>query len=96
KLAPLMRTRTDRPLFCIDLAVPRDFEPSVNNLEGVYLYDIDSLQQIADNSMAVRRQEITICEQIIERHVNEFSEWLAAAPGPPPGALRTQAGGAKP
>jgi glutamyl-tRNA reductase len=95
KLTPLMRTRPDRPLFCIDLAVPRDFEPAVNNLEGVYLYDIDSLQQIADSSMAVRRQEITICEQIIERHVNEFSEWLTAAPGQPPAALRTQAGGAK-
>ena len=90
-----MRTRRDRPLFCIDLAVPRDFEPSVNNLEGVYLYDIDSLQQIADNSMAVRRQEITICEQIIERHVHEFSEWLAAGPGQPPASLRTEPGGAK-
>jgi glutamyl-tRNA reductase len=95
KLAPLMRTRADRPLFCIDLAVPRDFEPSVNDLEGVYLYDIDSLQQIADDSMAVRRQEITICEQIIERHVNEFSEWLATAPGQPPATLRTETGGAK-
>src|SRR4051812_26937736 len=51
KLAPLMRNRPDRPLFCIDLAVPRDFEAAVNNLEGVYLYDIDSLQQIADQSM---------------------------------------------
>jgi glutamyl-tRNA reductase len=95
KLAPLMRTRPDRPLFCIDLAVPRDFEPSVNDLEGVYLYDIDSLQQIADDSMAVRRQEITVCEQIIERHVNEFSDWLAAAPGQPPATLRPQTGGAK-
>jgi glutamyl-tRNA reductase len=95
KLIPLMRTRRDRPLFCIDLAVPRDFEPSVNDLEGVYLYDIDSLQQIADDSMAVRRQEITICEQIIERHVSEFGEWLAAAPGQPPATLRTETGGAK-
>jgi glutamyl-tRNA reductase len=95
KLAPLMRSRRDRPLFCIDLAVPRDFEPAINDLEGVYLYDIDSLQQIADQSMAVRRQEITICEQIIQRHVTEFSEWLAAGPGPNPAAFRTQPGGVK-
>jgi glutamyl-tRNA reductase len=95
KLAPLMRTRRDRPLFCIDLAVPRDFEPAVNDLDGVYLYDIDSLQQIADQSMAVRRQEIAICEQMIERHVSEFSQWMAAAPGPQGAPLRTQPGGAK-
>jgi glutamyl-tRNA reductase len=77
QLAPIMRTRPDRPLFCIDLAVPRDIEPAVNDLEGVYLYDIDALQAIADQSMDIRRQELVVCEQMIERHVLEFSEWLA-------------------
>ena len=77
QLAPIMRTRADRPLFCIDLAVPRDIEPAVNDLEGVYLYDIDSLQAIADHSMNIRRQELTVCEQMIERHALEFGEWLA-------------------
>jgi glutamyl-tRNA reductase len=77
QLAPIMRTRADRPLFCIDLAVPRDIEPAVNNLDGVYLYDIDSLQQIADHSMNVRRQELVLCEQMVERHAIEFGEWLA-------------------
>ncbi len=76
KLAPLMRRRVDRPLFCIDLAVPRDFEPTVNELDGVYLYDIDALQGIADASMQVRRAELAKCEQLIERHVGEFHEWL--------------------
>lgn len=78
KLAPLMTHRADRPLFCIDLAVPRDFEPGVNDLDGVYLYDIDALQSIADESMQVRRQELAKCEQMIERHVGEFREWLTA------------------
>ena len=73
-----MRRRQDRPLFCIDLAVPRDFEASVNELEGVYLYDIDALQGIAEQSMNVRRQELVRCEAMIERHVGEFSTWLAA------------------
>ncbi len=77
QLAPIMRTRPDRPLFCIDLAVPRDIEPAVNKLDGVYLYDIDALQAIADQSMSIRKQELVICEQMIERHVIEFSEWLA-------------------
>src|ERR1700743_647468 len=77
QLAPIMRTRRDRPLFCIDLAVPRDIEPAVNKLEGVFLYDIDELQKIADQSMNIRKQELVVCEQMIERHVLEFSEWLA-------------------
>jgi glutamyl-tRNA reductase len=84
KLQPLMARRVDRPLFCIDLAVPRDFEAAVNDLDSVYLYDIDALQGIADESMQVRRQELARCEKLIERHVGEFREWLAAPrPGMP-------------
>ena len=77
RLSPLMARRQDRPLFCIDLAVPRDIEPSVNDIEGVYLYDIDALQGIAEQSMQVRRNEVARCEEMIERHVGEFSAWLA-------------------
>jgi glutamyl-tRNA reductase len=75
--------------------VPRDFEAAVNDLDGVYLYDIDSLQQIADESMAVRKQEVAVCERLIARHVAEFTEWLAAGPRPP-AALRPQTEGGKP
>jgi glutamyl-tRNA reductase len=81
KLHPVMHQRPERPLFVIDLAVPRDVEPAVNDLDGVYLYDIDSLQAIAAHGMEIRRREIVLCEQMIERHVNEFTEWLA---GPAP------------
>ena len=77
QLAPIMRQRRDRPLFCIDLAVPRDIDPAANDLDGVYVYDIDSLQAIANDSMNIRRQEVSLCEQMIERHVAEFGEWLA-------------------
>ena len=73
----LFRSRPDRPLFCIDLAVPRDIDPAANDLDGVYVYDIDSLQAIADHSMNIRRQELALCEEMIERHVLEFREWLA-------------------
>ena len=97
KIAPLMNRRADRPLFCIDLAVPRDFEAAVNELEGVYLYDIDALQGIAEQGMEVRRQELVRCEEMIERHVNEFGQWLAAPhhSGGMSHPLRTQAEGAK-
>jgi glutamyl-tRNA reductase len=82
QLAPMMRTRADRPLFCIDLAVPRDIDPEVNRLDGVYLYDIDSLQAIADRSMQVRRQELVVCEEMIERQAREFDRWLSGSAQP--------------
>ena len=76
KLAPILRERWDRPLFIIDIAVPRDIAPEVNEMEGVYLYDIDSLQTIAAQSLAQRRQQIAAGEEIIAQHVGEFAEWL--------------------
>ncbi len=76
KLAPMMKARSGRPLFVIDLAVPRDVEPSVNELEGVYLYDIDSLENIVRQSLEVRRSEIIRCEQMIADHVGAFVTWL--------------------
>jgi glutamyl-tRNA reductase len=73
-LAPMLRDRIDRPLFIIDIAVPRDVDPSVNEIEGVYLYDIDSLQSVAQQSLALRRQQIAAAEAIIAGHVADFWE----------------------
>jgi glutamyl-tRNA reductase len=77
KLAPMLRDRIDRPLFIIDIAVPRDVAPDVNALDGVYLYDVDSLQSIAEQSLATRREQIAAAEQIISEHVAEFGELMA-------------------
>jgi glutamyl-tRNA reductase len=77
KLAPILRDRIDRPLFIIDIAVPRDVAPDVNALDGVYLYDIDSLKSIAEQSLATRREQIAAAEQIISQHVAEFDELIA-------------------
>jgi glutamyl-tRNA reductase len=74
-----LRDRLDRPLFIIDIAVPRDVAPEVNELEGVFLYDIDSLQSISRQSLALRREQIAIGEEIIAGHVNDFSDWFVAA-----------------
>ena len=76
-LAPMLRDRIDRPLFIIDIAVPRDVEPGVNEMEGVYLYDIDSLQSVADQSLALRRQQIAAAEAIIAQHVADFGNSIA-------------------
>jgi len=64
----------DRPLFIIDIAVPRDVDPTVNQLEGVYLYDIDSIRSVAEQSLALRRQQIAAAEAIIAEHVADFVE----------------------
>src|SRR5438876_3325767 len=71
-LAPMLPDRRDRPLFIIDIAVPRDVDPGVNEMEGVYLYDIDSLQSVAEQSLALRRQQITAAEAIITEHIEAF------------------------
>jgi glutamyl-tRNA reductase len=65
KLAPLMRLRRNRPLLLIDIAVPRDIDPEVNHLEGVFLYNIDDLQTIADDCLRQRKEELVRCEEII-------------------------------
>ena len=72
KLAPFWRARPHRPLFLIDLALPRDIDPAVCKLDGVYLYDLDSLQSIAKQTLAVRKQESEKCYQLIEQHVQHF------------------------
>ena len=71
-LAPMLRERLDRPLFIIDIAVPRDVDPNVNEMEGVYLYDIDSIRSVAEQSLAMRRQQVAAAEAIIADHVTEF------------------------
>lgn len=76
-LAPMLSDRIDRPLFIIDIAVPRDVDPRVNEIEGVYLYDIDALQSVAEQSLEIRRQQIAAAEAIIAEHVTDFLEKLS-------------------
>ena len=76
KLIPLMKTRRQRPLFLIDIAVPRDIERACDELESVYLYDIDDLQQIARENIGAREREIIACQALIVQHVQRFAGWL--------------------
>jgi glutamyl-tRNA reductase len=75
KLETLLRSRPQRPLFLIDLAVPRDFEPSINLLDDVYLYDIDDLQSIAQGHLRERQTEIVRSMEILKPHVERYVNW---------------------
>jgi glutamyl-tRNA reductase len=92
-LEPILRKRADRPLFVIDIAVPRNVEPEVNELGSVYLYDMDSLQSVAEQSLALRRQQISAAEEIIAEHVTSFGQMFGRdsdrrAPDAEPAAIR--------
>ena len=76
KLALFLRVRRHRPLFMIDLAMPRDIDPAVHKLGGVYLYDLDSLQSMAERTLVLRKQESEKCHQLIEHHVQDFQLWI--------------------
>jgi glutamyl-tRNA reductase len=77
KLEALRQKRGRRPLFLIDLAVPRDFEPSINLLDDVFLYDIDDLQSIAQGHLRERQTEITRSLEILQPHVARYMAWAA-------------------
>jgi glutamyl-tRNA reductase len=79
KLEPLMRLRRQHALLLIDIAVPRDIDPEVNQVENVFLYNIDDLQAIADDSLQQRREEVARCEAIIRDKVRAL---LSAPSGP--------------
>lgn len=73
-----MKIRRNRPLFCLDLAVPRDIDPQVARLENVFLHDLDALGQIVGQSLAQRRAEIPRVETIIEEELGRFLKWHRA------------------
>jgi glutamyl-tRNA reductase len=72
----VMRPRRQRPLFIIDIALPRDVEPSVGDLEQVFLYNIDDLQGIVKENLTRRSGELERAEAIVDEEVERFSTWL--------------------
>ena len=73
-----VRDRRGRPLFVIDLAVPRDVDPAVNGLDGCYLYDIDDLEAVVESSLAGRRREAERAEAIVAEEAERFRAWQAS------------------
>jgi glutamyl-tRNA reductase len=82
-ILPALRRRRGRPLFIIDIAVPRDVDPAVNNIPGVYLSDIDALESIAGETRARREQEIARCLAIIKDQVRSLPLFQPAPDGAP-------------
>ena len=74
-LKPVLKRRRYRPLFLIDIAVPRDVEPAVAGLTNVYLYDVDDLQSAVAQTMSDRRGSVAAAEAIVARHVAAYAAW---------------------
>ena len=71
-----MGKRRHRPLFLIDIAVPRDIDPQVNAIDDVYLYNVDDLKGVSASNLRLRRREIQAAELMIERALVDFQGWL--------------------
>jgi glutamyl-tRNA reductase len=71
-----MKRRKNRPLFFIDIAVPRDVDQGVNDLENVYLYDIDDLKGLSQAHLSNRAQEAEKAHAIVDEEVEKFNIWL--------------------
>jgi glutamyl-tRNA reductase len=71
-----MRKRKSRPLFLIDIAVPRDIDPEIGGLPNVFLYDIDDLEMIVESNLQERRKEMVKIEEMIGRELEAFDQWF--------------------
>jgi glutamyl-tRNA reductase len=74
-IKPVMRKRKNRPIFFIDIAVPRDIDPAVNRVNNVYVYDIDDLKSVIDENIEDRNKEAIKGERIVDEAVIRFREW---------------------
>ena len=71
-----LQRRRGRPMFFIDIAVPRDVDPKMNKVEGIFVYDIDDLQSVAASNMAERGREAAAAESIVAREVERYQKRL--------------------
>jgi glutamyl-tRNA reductase len=76
QVQPIMRLRKNRPLFFIDIAVPRDIDPAINKIANAYVYDIDDLQGVIHENIETRQTESVKAERIVDESVIKFIEWL--------------------
>jgi len=76
KVQSILPLRKSRPLFMVDIAVPRDLDPAIGGLSNIFLYDIDDLESIVESNLAERRTEAAKIEGMIAAEVEEFDQWL--------------------
>lgn len=73
----VMQKRKNKPIFFIDIAVPRDIDPAAAKIYNVFAYDIDDLDSVVQTNLEERKKAATIAEEIVEHEVANFSSWLA-------------------
>lgn len=76
QMANLLKKRNGKPIFLVDIAVPRNLDPAIDELDDVFLYDIDDLQGIVDQNLSERQKAAAEIEKMIDEELNEFEEWL--------------------
>jgi len=74
----VIRIRKNRPMFFIDMAVPRDIDPDANQIDNVYVYDIDDLNNVIETNLEERQKEAARAEEIVSAEVRNFFRWLEA------------------
>ncbi|HEV3089218.1 MAG TPA: glutamyl-tRNA reductase [Candidatus Elarobacter sp.] len=70
-----MLARPQRPMFIVDIAVPRDVDPEVSRIPGIGLVDVDALKDVVDVTLEKRREAIPLVEEIVAGHVERFQQW---------------------
>ena len=78
KMEEVIRLRKNRPMFLIDIAVPRDIDPRVNDIDNIYLYDVDDLQGVVQANLKERQREARKAEAIVEEEIGQFYRWLSS------------------
>jgi glutamyl-tRNA reductase len=78
QMQKVMKDRKQKPVFIIDISVPRNIDPGINDLDNVYLYNIDDLQGIVDANMFERKREAEKAEIIIEEEIETFFQWQSS------------------
>jgi glutamyl-tRNA reductase len=76
QMEEVLKRRKNRPMFLIDIAVPRDIDPKVNDLDNAYLYDVDDLQGVVQANLKERKKEASKAEAIVEQEIGQFHQWL--------------------
>ena len=76
-MGAVIKKRKYKPMFFIDIAVPRDIDPDLNQLDNIYLYDIDDLKGVVEDNLAKRREESKLAQSIIDEEVGQFENWLS-------------------
>ena len=77
-VAAVLRARKGRPLLLVDLAVPRDLDPAINELDGCFLYDVDDLEAVVEDTLSGRRGEAARAERLVADEADRFRDWQAS------------------